>query len=675
MSTSHIRNFCIIAHIDHGKSTLADRFLEVTGTISKREMKHEQMLDTMELEQERGITIKLQPVRMSWKHSGQGEGARDQKLEARDFKSPLERGGPEGRGVYLEGTNTQVTSGQRSAISGQLGQEADSRQLTAGSSAPSPNSQLLTPSSYQLNLIDTPGHVDFQYEVSRSLAACEGAILVVDATQGIEAQTLSNTYLALEHNLTIIPVINKIDLPAADVEKVTKELVEVLGIKPEEVIPISAKEGTNVDKVLDRIVELVPPPSLHKDAQEVKALIFDSVYDNYKGVVTYMKVVSGSIKRGDTMYLLSNHQKMEVLEVGYFSPKYKACDTLGEGEIGYIVTGLKSVRDAKVGDTIWKGADLNTAVALPGYKKVVPLVFASVFPIDGEEYPALRDSMEKLSLNDSSFTFEPDNSPALGHGFRCGFLGLLHMEIVQERLEREYDLNLIVTAPSVSYKIITIKDEEVTISNPSELPDRSVYQTILEPYTKVEIITPTKYLGGILELIKDKRGIYKNTSYLDTDRVLLTNEIPLAEIIIDFFDSLKSISSGYASMSYELLDYRADDLVKLDVLVAGDKVEALSNIVHEKKAVSVGIDITKRLKDLIPRAQFPIPLQAGIGARIIARETIPAYRKDVTGYLYGGDVSRKKKLLEKQKKGKKRMKQIGKIAISQEAFLAVLKRG
>lgn len=591
---THIRNFCIIAHIDHGKSTLADRFLEITGTISKREMKHAQMLDTMDLEQERGITIKLQPVRMHWK-------------------------------------------------------------------------------GYQLNLIDTPGHVDFQYEVSRSLAACEGAILIVDATQGIEAQTLSNTYLALGHNLTIIPIINKIDLPAADVPKVKKEMKDILGIDEADIICISAKEGTNVETILDRIIEKIPVPTVHP-VGETKALIFDSVYDNYKGVMAYVKVVQGSIKKGDMVYLLHTKQKVDVLEVGFFSPKYKACDILSAGEIGYVVTGLKTVRDAKVGDTIYGGKDIKSTQPLPGYKKITPFVFASIFPVEGDDYHNVRDALEKLSLNDSSLSFEPDNSPALGHGFRCGFLGLLHMEIVQERLEREYDLNLIVTAPSVSYKIILSTGEEKEISNPSELPDPSYYEKVLEPYTKIEILTPPKYIGGIMELAKEKRGIYQSTSYLEEDRVMLIYDIPLAEVIIDFFDSLKNISSGYASMSYDILDYRADDLVKLDILVAGDIVEALSSIVHKGKAVQRGIELTKKLKELIPKAQFAIAIQAAIGSRIIARETIPALRKDVTAKLYGGDITRKMKLLKKQKEGKKRMKQIGKVNISQEAFLAVLKR-
>lgn len=592
--SNYIRNFCIIAHIDHGKSTLADRFLEITGTISKREMKHAQILDSMDLEQERGITIKLQPVRMYWK-------------------------------------------------------------------------------DFQLNLIDTPGHVDFQYEVSRSLAACEGAILVIDATQGIEAQTLSNTYLALEHNLALIPVINKIDLPAADVPKVKKEIRDILGINESEIICISAKEGTNVSDILDRVITKIPPPQC-SESNETKALIFDSVYDNYKGVMAYVRVMQGSIQRGDVLYLLHTKQKIEVLEVGFFSPKYKACAMLYQGEIGYVVTGLKTVKEAKVGDTIWKGSSIDQAIPLSGYKKVTPFVFASIFPVEGHDYNNVRDALEKLSLNDSSLSFEPDNSPALGHGFRCGFLGLLHMEIVQERLEREYNLELIVTAPSVRYKVLLATKQEKEISNPSELPEPSSYEKIMEPYTKIEILTPTKYIGGIMDLIKEKRGLYKNTNFLEEDRVMIACEIPLAEVIVDFYDILKNISSGYASMIYEILDFRPDDLVKLDILIAGEVVEALSSIVHKTKANQRGVELTKKLKELIPKAQFAIAVQAAVGSRIIARETIPALRKDVTAKLYGGDVSRKMKLLKKQKEGKKRMKKIGKVNISQEAFLAVLKR-
>ncbi|MBI4975466.1 elongation factor 4 [Candidatus Peregrinibacteria bacterium] len=640
---SKIRNFCIIAHIDHGKSTLADRFLEITKTIDKRDMKHGQMLDTMELEQERGITIKLQPVRMEWEYNGE---------------------------------------------------------------------------KYILNLIDTPGHVDFSYEVSRSLAACEGAVLVVDATQGIEAQTLANCYMALEHNLEIIPVLNKIDLAAAEVERRGKEIEEVLGIPKEDIISVSAKEGTNVEEVLKRIIEKVPSPKdvskeeakltlqasnpsgcLNDD--ELKALVFDSVYDSYKGVVAYVRLKSGSVKRGDSVYFLSNKKKIEVLEVGYFKPKYKPCDILNAGEVGYIVTGLKSVGEARVGDTVWQSgktsADLGSASALPGYHIVRPFVFAGLFPTDADDYTLLRDSLDKLKMNDSSLSFVPEHSSALGHGFRCGFLGLLHMEIVQERLEREYDLDLVITAPSVSY-IVVLKTkmkfvqlkldsryevgnpptaealEEKYISSPAELPDLSVVDGIKEPWVKVEILTPKDYVGGIMTLCSEKRGISKNMQYLDDKRVLMTFELPLASIVVDFYDQLKSISSGYASMNYEHLDYRFGDLVKLDILIANEKVDALSLIVHKDDAPGIGREMAKKLKDLIPHEQFVIPIQAAVGAKVIARETISAFRKDVTGYLYGGDVSRKKKLLEKQKKGKKRMKMMGKVRLPQEAFLAVLKK-
>jgi len=608
LSQEKIRNFCIIAHIDHGKSTLADRFLEVTKTLTKREMAHGQMLDTMDIEQERGITIKLQPVRMDYK-------------------------------------------------------------------------------GYTLNLIDTPGHVDFSYEVSRSIVACEGAILVVDATQGIEAQTLANTYLALEHNLEIIPVLNKIDLPSADVEKHAQEIENMLGIPKEEIIAVSAKEGTNVEKVLDQIIEQVPNPTelgLHKileekkelDENEAKMLIFDSVYDLYKGVLAFVRIVSGEVKRGDILYSMSSKEKFEVLEVGYFKPKYHVCESLKSGEVGYIVTGLKSVRQAKVGDTLYAGKKLEIAKALPGYKKVMPMVFAGIFCVNTDEYPLLRDALEKLQLNDSALTYEPEQSSALGFGFRCGFLGLLHMEIVQERLEREYDLDLIVTAPSVSYKVVmkTKSNEILTISNPSELPVRELIEEIREPFMNTEIIVPKDYVGGIMDLVQKKRGVYKSMEYLDESRTLLKYEIPLASIVLDFYDKLKSISSGYASMNYEFKEYRAENLVKLDFLVAGDVVEALSLIVHRSEAHGSGNAIVTKLKEVIPRANFPIALQAAIGGKVIARQTISAYRKDVTAKLYGGDVSRKNKLLKKQKAGKKRMKQFGKVNLPQEAFLAVLKK-
>ncbi|MFA6917966.1 MAG: translation elongation factor 4 [Candidatus Gracilibacteria bacterium] len=603
MKQSNIRNFCIIAHIDHGKSTLADRFLEVTKTIAKRDMKHAQMLDMMDLEQERGITIKLQPVRMDWEHNGE---------------------------------------------------------------------------KYILNLIDTPGHVDFSYEVSRSLAACEGAILVVDATQGIEAQTLANCYMAMEHNLEIIPVLNKIDLPSADVAQRAQEIENALGIPKEDVIAISAKEGTNVEKVLERVVEKVPAPKTFSDDDQLKALIFDSVYDSYRGVVIYVRLQSGSVKKGDKVFFLNNKAEMDVLEVGYFKPKYVTADILHAGEVGYIVTGLKSVREARVGDTIWQAGNtgllLDDAKPLPGYHVVKPFVFAGIFCTESDDYNMLREALEKLKLNDSAISFQPENSSALGYGFRCGFLGLLHMDIVQERLEREYNLDLIMTAPSVSYEIVMNDDKIVVISSAADLPDPSHVKAIREPWIKVEILTPKDYIGNVMTLCTEKRGIYKNMNYLDKNKVIIHFELPLASVIVDFYDQLKSLTSGYASMNYEYLEYREEDLVKLDILISGEKVDALALIVHRSGAFYVGQAMTKRLKELIPKAQFVIPIQAAIGGKIIARESISAYRKDVTGYLYGGDVSRKKKLLEKQKKGKKRMKMMGKVELPQEAFLAILKK-
>lgn len=610
MQTDKIRNFCIIAHIDHGKSTLADRFLEVTSTVDKRAMKHDQVLDTLDLEQERGITIKLQPVRMTWK-------------------------------------------------------------------------------DYQINLIDTPGHVDFSYEVSRSLAAVDGALLVVDASQGIEAQTLTTLYMALEHDLTIIPVLNKIDLPAADPERVAQEIEQLLGIPKEEIIAVSAKDGTNIDKVLDAIIERVPAPDKTPDTKETKALIFDSVFDQYRGVVTYVRVMDGSIKRGDKVYLLNAKSSFDVLEVGCFSPKYTATPTLSTGEIGYIVTGLKTTSEARVGETLWKepGATPETAMptALAGYAQVKPFVFASVFPIEADDYPMLRDALAKYELNDSSLVYEPANSLALGHGFRCGFLGLLHMEIVQERLEREYGVDLIVTSPSVSFKVVLHSTKgvdlnkmneagEYVVSNPSELPPREFIETILEPYVQVEIVVPKQFVGNVMELAQRNRGMQKNMSYINDDRVLLTYHMPLMEIVVDFYDHLKSLTSGYASMNYEFVDYRPGDLVKLDILVAGDQIDSLSTIVHRQNAESQGRVVCKKLKDLIPKALFTIAIQASIGSKVVARETLSAMRKDVTAKLYGGDISRKMKLLKKQKEGKKRMKQMGKVSIPQEAFLTVLKK-
>lgn len=593
--TKNIRNFCIIAHIDHGKSTLADRMLEITGTINKRDMKA-QLLDTMDIEQERGITIKLQPVRMDYK-------------------------------------------------------------------------------GYTLNLIDTPGHVDFTYEVSRSLAACEGAILVVDASQGIEAQTLANTYLALEHNLEIIPVMNKIDLPQAEPEKVAKEISNVLGVDPDSILAISAKEGTNVEKVLDLVIDHTPAP-VDPQSDESKALIFDSIYDPYKGVVIYTRVTDGEIKKGDKVTLLNTRKQFEVLEIGYFKPRYAPADLLTTGEVGYIVTGLKSVGEAKVGDTVWcsKKVELKDAKPLPGYKKVTPFVFASIFCTEGSDYPLLRTALEKLSMNDSAVTFEPEQSGALGNGFRCGFLGLLHLEIVQERLEREYDLDLVVTAPSVSYEVIDKARNKIMVSNPSELPDPAHVEEIHEPWVKTEILVPSEYIGGIMSLCQDKRGINKHMEYLNEDRVMIVHEIPLASLVTDFYDKLKSVTQGYASLSYEFLEFRKGDLVKMDIMLAGEVVDALAQIIHRSEAQVAGGKMTKVLKELIPKANFEIPVQAAIGSRIIARETIKAMRKDVTAKLYGGDRSRKDKLLKKQKAGKKRMKQIGKVTIPQEAFLAVLKK-
>lgn len=600
----NIRNFCIIAHIDHGKSTLADRFLELTSTLSQREMKHGQMLDTMDLEQERGITIKLQPVRMEWEHKGV---------------------------------------------------------------------------MYQLNLIDTPGHVDFSYEVSRSLAACDGAILVVDATQGIQAQTLANCYMAMEHDLTIIPVLNKIDLPAADVEARATEIENALGIPKEEIISISAKEGTNVDQVLQRVIEVVPAPSDLGEVGQTKALIFDSVYDPYKGIVAYVRLMEGSLKRGQSIRFLNTRAESEITEVGCFRPKYEPVKELFSGEVGYVVTGMKSVADARVGDTIWRqdkggmqGAEL--VKALPGYKRVTPFVFAGIFCVEGEDYPMLRDALDKLSLNDSSLTFEPEQSGALGHGFRCGFLGLLHLDIVQERLEREYDLDLIVTAPSVSYEVVKAGGEVITIANPSELPEPNHIQEIREPWVKVEVLVPTEYIGAVMKLLQERRGLNKNMDYLDANRVNLIYEIPLSSIVVDFYDHLKSISSGYASLSYEFLEFRTGDLVKLDIMVNHERVDALSTMIHRSEAQTHGASVVKRLKKIIPKAQFEIPLQAAIGAKVIARETIPAMRKDVTAKLYGGDVTRKNKLLKKQKAGKKRMKMFGRVEVPQKAFLEVLKK-
>lgn len=603
-----IRNFCIIAHIDHGKSTLSDRMIELTQTVAKRDMK-EQLLDTMDLERERGITIKLQPVRMQYK------------------------------GV-------------------------------------------------QLNLIDTPGHTDFRYEVSRSLAACEGAILLVDASQGIQAQTLAVLYMAMEHNLTIIPVLNKIDLPAADVPRVSAEVIKMLDCKPEDILAISAKEGTGVLAVLDSIIERMHSPvSQVTSSDNARALIFDAVMDEYRGVVTYIRVVEGSFSKGQKVRLLGSKVDFEVQDVGHFSPKYVSDEVLGDGEIGYIVTGLKDVSQARVGDTISKDPQ---AQALPGYTKVQPMVFAGMYPTEADEYPKLRVSLEKLSLNDAALDVGYEHNVALGNGFRCGFLGLLHMDIIQERLERQYDCDLIITAPSVLYEVklkaarpgsvvraslLKIDEPDTAlISNPAEFPDPTFIDEVREPWIKLEIVCRQQDIGPSMQLVQERRGIYLSLEYIDADRAILHFEVPLASIVLDFFDKLKSFTSGYASLSYEHIGYRAGDLVKMDILLLGEPTDALSNIVHRSEAHNAGEAICKQLKEVIPKAQFQIPIQAAIGGKIVARETIAALRKDVTGYLYGGDVTRKNKLLDKQKKGKKRMKQMGKVTLSQEAFLAVLKR-
>ncbi|MBA2557909.1 MAG: elongation factor 4 [Chloroflexi bacterium] len=594
-----LRNFSIIAHVDHGKSTLADRLLELTHTIEARQMTS-QVLDSMDLEREKGITIKARAVR-------------------------LEYPAPDG--------------------------------LT-----------------YGLNLIDTPGHVDFAYEVSRSLQACEGAILVIDAAQGIEAQTLANVHLALAQDLVIIPVINKIDLPSAQPELVIEELENVLAIPREEVILASAKEGTGVPEILEAIVARVPPPrgSL---GEPLQGLIFDSHYDAYKGVVAYVRLAQGVLHDHDIVRLMASGAQSELLELGVFRPQLVPVKQLRVGEVGYVATGLKSVRDCQVGDTMTAAARPASA-PLPGYKPAKPLVFAGIYPLNGPDYPLLRDALEKLHLNDASISYQPESSVALGFGFRCGFLGLLHMEIIQERLEREFDLDLIASAPSVEYLVTMTNDRgEVRIDNPAELPGSGDIETIAEPWVKVSIVTPTEYIGALMELSTGRRGAFLTMEYLDVTRVLLTFELPLAEVIVDYYDQLKSRTQGYASMDYEEIDYRPANLVKLDVLVAGDPVDALSLIVHRDRAQQAGRALVDKLRELIPRQMFEVPIQAAIGSNVIARETIRAMRKNVLAKCYGGDITRKRKLLEKQKEGKQRMKRVGSVEIPQEAFLAVLRSG
>jgi len=591
----YIRNFSIIAHIDHGKTTLSDRLLEMTGTISERE-RREQVLDAMDLERERGITIKSKAVRMYY--------------TARD---------------------------------GQI---------------------------YQFNLVDTPGHVDFGFEVGRALAAGEGAILVVDASQGIEAQTLANVYLALENDLTIIPVLNKIDLPGADPDHVAMEIERVLGLPAEEVLRVSAKQGIGIDELLEAIVERIPPPHGQHD-RPLRALIFDSHYDPYKGVIAYVRVVDGTLPVGARLRMLGTNAEAEALEVGTFRPQMTPLDRLDTGEVGYVATGLKQIGECQVGDTITL-ADAPAEIALPGYRPAKPMVFAGLYPVDTNAYADLRDALEKLKLNDAALSFVPEKSVALGSGFRCGFLGLLHMEIVRERLEREYGLDLLITAPSVEYQVLLSNGDVITVDNPSDMPDPGRIESIEEPIMLITIITPTRYIGSIMELVTSKRGVFETMEHLDPQRVALKYKIPLSEIVVDFYDQLKSRTQGYASLDYTLAGYQPADLVKLDILVNGQPVDALSLIVHRDSAYAQGRALVERLRKLIPRQMFEVPIQAAIGSKVIARETIRAMRKDVLAKCYGGDVTRKRKLLEKQKEGKKRMKMVGNVEIPQEAFMAVL---
>ncbi len=638
MNKEQIRNFCIIAHIDHGKSTLADRLLELTGTVEKRQMR-EQLLDRMDLEREKGITIKLAPVRMKYKP------------KFTNSHLPIHNNLPD--------TIDQKTE----------------------SSEPKKNDKLLTndrrPTAtrqveYELNLIDTPGHVDFSYEVSRSLEACEGALLVVDASQGIQAQTLANVYLALAADLVIIPVLNKIDLPAADVERVTREIISLLGCKPEEILHISAKTGQGVEAVLERIVTVVPSPS--GDISELtRALIFDSYYDDYRGVILYVRVVDGQIAKNSQILMKATSAEGLALEVGALKPDMSPLSSLEAGEIGYIVTNLRSTREAKVGDTVTL-AKQPAEQALPGYKDVKPFVYAGMFPDSNENYQLLKDAIEKLSLSDSALQFTTENSSVLGFGVRVGFLGLLHMDIVRERLEREYNLELVVTNPSTDYQVSLNSGEELDIKSASDLPDPATIHETREPWINGEVVLPKEYIGPVIQLITSKRGLQKNISYVDAQLAVIAFEAPLANLLTDFYDQLKSTTSGYGSFNYELADYRAEDLVRLDFYVAGEIVEALSVMVHRSEAPGLGRETVGKLKDVIPRQNFQVSLQAAIGGKFIAREDISAYRKDVTTGLYGGDVSRKKKVLAKQAKGKKRMRRFGKVDIPAEAFTVMLKR-
>ncbi|MEO7021470.1 MAG: translation elongation factor 4 [Ktedonobacteraceae bacterium] len=596
---AHIRNFCIIAHIDHGKSTLADRLLEFTGTITKREMM-EQTLDQMDLEREKGITIKAQAVRMLY-----------------------------------------------TALNGE---------------------------QYELNLIDTPGHVDFTYEVSRSLAACEGALLVIDSTQGVEAQTLANLYLAIEADLSIIPVINKIDLPSAEPERVKQEVEDIIGLPQEECILASAKEGIGTQDILEAVIKHIPAPK-GEPQQPPRALIFDSHYDSYKGVIAYVRMMDGELREGEKIVMMATGSTTEILEAGYFHPRLISSKTLTAGEVGYIATGFKNVKDCRVGDTITIPSALDTVEALHGYKPSKPMVFAGIYPVEGSDYPLLREALDRLKLNDASLFYEPETSNALGFGFRCGFLGLLHMEIIQERIEREYNLDILATAPSVEYYVTRDTGELLKIDNPSEMPDPGTIEKIEEPVMDISLFTPSRYIGTIMDLVTTRRGTFKELKYIESERVLMTYKIPLAELITDFYDQLKSRTQGYASLDYTYGGYLEADLVKLDILVNSVPVDALSLILHRDKAYNLGRALTEKLRKLIPRQLFEVPIQAAIGSRVIARETVKAMRKDVLAKCYGGDISRKRKLLEKQKEGKKRMKMVGSVEIPQEAFMAILSLG
>jgi GTP-binding protein LepA len=605
MDQSHIRNFSIIAHIDHGKSTLADRILELTHTVAAREMRA-QVLDSMDLERERGITIKAQAVRVFY--------------TARDGET------------------------------------------------------------YQLHLIDTPGHVDFTYEVSRSLAACEGALLVVDAAQGVEAQTVANTYLAIDAGLELIPCLNKIDLPGAEPERVAGEVSELIGEEPQSILKISGKTGEGVAEVLEELIARVPPPQGDPQGPP-RALIFDSEFDQYRGVIAYIRVVDGTFKKGEAIRAMATDTQADIDDIGLFSPQMMPTDQLAAGEVGYLITGLKDVTQLRVGDTLTTRARAGAAAAasaseaLPGYREVKPMVFCGLFPIDSDTYPDLRDALEKLTLNDAALSWEPETSDALGFGFRCGFLGLLHMDIVRERLEREYDLELLATMPSVEFDVTLTNGQELEVHNPSDMPDPGTIEEIREPFIQASIIAPKEFVGAVMELCQERRGVHAGMHYLSPERVQMTYELPLAEIVLDFFDQLKSRTRGYASLDYELSGMKPSDLVKLDVLLAGDTVDALSMVVHRDKAYEMGRALTEKLRKRIPRQQYDVPIQAAIGAHVIARETVKAFRKDVISGCYGGDITRKKKLLAKQKEGKKRMKQVGRVEVPQEAFLAVLELG